>query len=184
MLNNSGVNAFKRIHFNQSLLELKLIRTTRGLMMKPDEVLILPPNSGVSTRSLNIVSDKFLKESGKNSQNTDKIRKFFMNKLNIREYSVKVEIEKILEKYRFSRKIRKNSSEYFGDLLTLAEYSRDNNLETNFSDYYIFLYEDEVGGLYTEKSESLIIGKHYGNNAGELTLDEQKSSTTFSLSFS
>ncbi|MBQ5989840.1 MAG: hypothetical protein IJL67_10130 [Oscillospiraceae bacterium] len=167
MLNNSGINTFKRIQFNQNLQELKLIRTTRGLMMKPDEVLILPPNSGVSTRSLNIVSDKFLKESGKNSQHADKIRNFFMKKLNIREYSVKVEIEKILEKYKYSRKIRKNSSEYFGDLLTLAEYSNDSS-ETNFSDYFIFLYEDEVGGLYTDKPESIIIGKHYGNNAGEL----------------
>lgn len=166
-LDYSTSNAFVR-NMKQSVV----IRSSKGEMYRSSDIYILPVNVALITKTTPIVEPTFVLSSTKTDKACEKIRTFFHDELDVREYGPRIEIEKALSRYKNDD--WKVDDQYYQDILAFAKYCSQNS-DLDFSQYELFLYVDANGDIYSSHAKKLFLGKAYGNENGELlaeALDE------------
>lgn len=175
---NNIMEAKRRSTFIDNLKRSTIIKGVDGQLYKPKDILILPINVSLVTKTTPIVEQEFVLGEAKN-----RIREFFKNQLNIREYGPKVEIESRLQKYAdeayygtydniyssmiYGVEFNKNE-EYFNDILSFAKYKVQYN-DIHFEYEKLFVYRNESDNkLYRTSAAHLYLGKKYNNTNGEL----------------
>lgn len=159
-MDNSG-----RAVFARNMKQTVMIKSARGEMYAPSDIFILPPNTTLITKTTPIVDQSMVLSTAKTDRTSERIRSFFQDRLNIREYGPKVEVEKLLQKYDDEYE---PNDEYFKDLLSFAKYRADHN-DIDFSSHSLFLYlNNSDNELYIVNADELFLGKAYGNDTGEL----------------
>ena len=76
------------------------------------------------TKDIPIVDSAFVPSSAKEDKVCDKIRAFFHDKLDIREYGPKIKVEKLLKTYDDGIEV---NEQYFKDLLVFAKYQANHD---------------------------------------------------------
>ena len=151
--------------FVRNMKQALVIRSSNGEMRRSSDIYILPINETLITKTTPIVEQSFILSSSKADKMCEKIRAFFHDELDIREYGPKVEVEKLLRTYDDGIEV---GDQYFKDLIVFAKYQAEHN-DIEFSEHKIFLYlnaEDEE--LYITKASELFLGGVYGNVSGEI----------------
>ena len=153
--------------FVRNMRRAVAIRSSKGEMLRSTDIFILPVNVPLITKATPIVDQSLIHASSKTDKVCDKIRSFFHDELEIREYGPKVEIEKLLASYD-NMKSFEVDDQYFRDLLTFAKYKEEHK-DIDFSTHPIFLCLDTEGNaLHAVKASEIFLGKAYGNDAGEI----------------
>ena len=159
-LDYSTSNAFVR-NMKQSVV----IRSSKGEMYRSSDIYILPVNVALITKTTPIVEPTFVLSSTKTDKACEKIRTFFHDELDVREYGPKVEVEKLLHTYDDGIEV---NDQYFKDLIVFAKYQAEHD-DIDFSTHSIFLYlNTEDNDLYITKASELFLGEAYGNDSGEI----------------
>lgn len=167
-LDYSTSNAFIR-NMKQSVV----IRSSKGEMYRSSDIYILPVNVALITKTTPIVEPTFVLSSTKTDKTCEKIRAFFHDELDVREYGPRIEIEKALTRYKNDD--WKIDDKYYQDILAFSKYCTQNS-DLDFSQYALFLYVDGDEDIYSSRASELFLGKAYGNDNGELlaeALDEK-----------
>lgn len=150
--------------FVLSMKQATVIRSSKGEMFPSANIYILPVNVSLITKTTPIVESSFIIPTSKTDKTCEKIYAFFRNKLEIREYGPRVEVEKLLRAYDDELEV---SDQYFKDLIVFAKYKAEHN-DVDFSTHEIFLYLDaEDNDLYCAKASDLFLGSSYKNPYGE-----------------
>lgn len=104
-------------------------------------------------------------------QRYSEIIKFFRDILGIRDYGQNIVIENKLKKYVKKKTVKPEeiSSDYFNDLMTIAEYDKLEPI-IKLSEYRLFLYFNGED-LVFEKPEKIYLGKDYGYSDGQTLAD-------------
>lgn len=151
--------------FVRNMKYSQVIRSTKGKMYQSSDIYILPVNETLITKTTPIVEQAFVLSSEKNDKVCNKIRSFFYDELEIRNYGPKIEVERLLRKYDERFKL---DDQYFKDLIVFAKYRHEHD-DIDFSVNAIFLYLNNSNNhLYIEKASELFLGKAYGNSDGEI----------------
>lgn len=159
-LDYSTSNAFVR-NMKQSVV----IRSFKGEMYRSADIYILPVNVALITKTTPIVESTFVLSSTKTDKTCEKIRAFFHDELDVREYGLKVEVEKLLRTYDDGIEV---NDQYFKDLIVFAKYQAEHD-DIDFSTHSLFLYLNaEDNDLYITKASELFLGEAYGNDSGEI----------------
>ena len=164
-LDYSSANRFVR-----NMKQAVVIRSSKGEMHRSSDIYILPVNEALITEETPIVEPAFVLSTTKTDKVCEEIRTFFYTRLGIREYGLKVEVEKLLHIYEDRFEV---NNQYFKDLIVFAKYyaehDPDDDDDIDFSSYSIFLYlNPEDNRLYPAKASELFLGKAYGNDSGEI----------------
>lgn len=160
VMDYSGRNVFAR-----NMKQTVMIKSAKGVMHLPTDIFILPSNTTLITKTTPIVDQSFVIGTAKTDRTSEQIKSFFQERLDIREYGPKVELEKLLQKYSGAYEV---NDEYFKDLLSFAEYKADHS-DIDFSSHSLFLYlNNSDNKLYIVNADKLFLGKAYGNDVGEL----------------
>jgi len=151
--------------FIENVRQSRVIKSSKGKLMKADEVFILPPNTSLFTMDTPIVEQSFVHQTSKTDKTADEIRSFFCDELEIQEYGPKVEVEKLLKKYDECVAL---DDDYFKALLSFADYSsRHDDIE--FSKYKLFVYKKQSDRkTYVTRADNLFLGHEYGNEPGDV----------------
>lgn len=150
--------------FLRNMKEAVVIRSSKGEMYRSSDIYILPVNVALITKTTPVVEATFVLPSVKADKTCEKIRTFFHDKLDIREYGPKVEVEKLLHTYDDGIEV---NDQYFKDLLVFAKYQAGHD-DIDFSAHSLFLYLDEEDDLTSTNAYGLFLGKAYGNTDGEI----------------
>lgn len=142
----------------------QVIRSTKGKMYRSSDIYILPVNETLITKTTPIVEQAFVLSSEKNDKVCNKIRSFFYDELEIRNYGPKIEVERLLRKYDEGFKL---DDQYFKDLIVFAKYRHEHD-DIDFSVKAIFLYSLPNDRFCKVKASELFLGKAYGNSDGEI----------------
>ena len=159
-LDYSASNAFVR-NMKQSLA----IRSSKGEMHRSSDIYILPVNVTLITKTTPIVDATFVLSSARSDKTCEKIRAFFHDELDIREYGPRIEVENLLRTYDDGIEV---NDQYFNDMIVFAKYQTEHR-DIDFSAHSIFLYQNvEDNDLDTAKASELFLGEAYGNESGEI----------------
>ncbi len=149
--------------FLKILKSLDIIKTTKG-MVKADNALFLPENvEAISTDNAFVVKELY---DEKNYESSKQSKLFLTNLMNIREYSIEVEIEKILKKIEGKEeKELINNKEYFKDILDIAKYLlKDNYINIRWEKYKFLLCEEKETIIKNFTSDILVTSKEINND--------------------
>lgn len=135
---------------------------------KPQDLYIGNPEDYSDTNNSLLIKRSLLDT---NDIRYNEIIKFFREILGVRDYGQNIVIENKLKKYVKKKSIKAQdiSSEYFSDLLTIAEYDKLEPI-IKLSGYRLFLY-DNGEELVFEKPDKLYLGKDYGYSDGQKLAD-------------
>lgn len=151
--------------FVRNMKQSLTIRSSKGEMYRSSDIFILPINVALITKTTPIVDSTFVLSSAKTDKICEKIRAFFHDQLDVREYGPKVEVEKLLHTYNDGIEV---NDQYFKDLIAFAKYQSEHD-DIDFSTHSIFLYlNTEDNELYITKASELFLGEAYGNDSGEI----------------
>ena len=152
-------------NFKRNMKQTLAICSSKGEMYRASDIYILPVNVKLITKSTPIVDPYYVRATSKADKVCDKIHSFFKDKLEIREYGPKVEVEKLLSTYNGEIEV---GEQYFKDLLVFAKYKAKHD-DIDFCTHKLFMYLDtDDSELYNTKASELFLGRKYKNNVGEI----------------
>lgn len=151
--------------FVRNMKQSVVIRSSKGEMYRSSDIYILPVNVALITKTTPIVESTFVLSPTKTDKACEKIRTFFHDELDVREYGPKIEVEKLLRTYDDGIEV---NNQYFKDLIVFAKYQAEHD-DIDFSTHSLFLYLNaEDNDLYITKASELFLGEAYGNDSGEI----------------
>lgn len=159
------LDCYSKNTFVRNMKQSLVIRSSKGEMYRSSDIYILPVNVALITKTTPIVEPTFILSSTKADKACEKIRAFFNDELDVREYGPRVEIEEALTRYRSDD--LKIDDKYYQDMLAFSKYYMQNS-DLDFSKYKLFLYTDKNGDIHSSCANELFLGKAYGNDNGEL----------------
>lgn len=164
-------SAYNKTFVNE-MQQTNMIRSSRDEMKSPnnifmppeeDEVLEIPPDAP-------IVDLELIENQSKTDKWPKQIKEFFQYGLCIEEYSLRVEIEKLLLKCKESEYV---DDTYFADTLLLAKYGLNYKRHFDYSEAKIFLRNIKDGSYPVDSADNLFLGAKYGNEIGEIIANTQ-----------
>lgn len=145
-----------------NMKRVALVKCDDGILRMPDESFFLPADFEAHDIPVALVSSVFVDGKTTRSYDPSAVRKF-LEAIGVREYSLKVALEQLAEKYK--TQVNPKDPSYYQDLMTMAR-GHKRNIDVDVSDQALFVADAPNGKMRLSKASDLVIGDEYGNYLG------------------
>lgn len=147
-----------------NLKKAPIAKCTDGAMRCPDEVFFLPEDLDPSSVKDPLIDPVFIDDSHRKfNYAPSNIRQMFAN-LGVAEYSLRVELERLLKKYSKTVNIKDRS--YYRDIITIV-HAHNKGIDIDFSDKSLFIATKPDGKAVLRRASEIAIGDAYGVYLGD-----------------
>ncbi len=140
-----------------ALKNIRSIRDSKGKMRFPYEISVMTGEHAPINKSI-VVKNSLIYPSGKEDKYSEQIKRFLLDDLAIKSFSLKQDMEKLAND--LMNKKQPIDKLYCERLLILADYQLRSSGEVDLSQYAMFPYES-AKGISRAKGSELVIGKPF-----------------------
>lgn len=140
-----------------------LVKCFNNRFAVPEECFFLPRDMSKEGIPELLVDSQFIEDASKTTRYAPaQVRECFA-KLGVREYSMRVELDRLMDKY--SKQVNIKDKTYYKDLATIAR-AHKQGIDVDLQDKKLFVVELPNGKMALSKAADLVIGAEYGNPIG------------------